>query len=148
MGKATGCSGATTEEINPSLVGAQPVASRIYNALTTSVAAVGTVFPHAIGAPFCADGALTGENCKGVVDGSNVCANINDNGTIVTVCNLTSGHSSDGSRLVQHGDSGGPVYLKVTGGVGRSGSSAPATSIPASRGTTYCSPTSKSCAGR
>ena len=73
------------------------------------------------GAPFCADGALTGENCKGVVDGSNVCANINDNGTIVTVCNLTSGHSSDGSRLVQHGDSGGPVYVKVTGGVGRSG---------------------------
>jgi hypothetical protein len=54
------------------LVGSQPVASRIHNTLTTSVAAVGTVFPHAIGAPFCADGALTGENCKGVVDGSNV----------------------------------------------------------------------------
>jgi hypothetical protein len=109
------------EELNPSLAGSQSVASRIYNTLTTSVAAVGTVFPHAIGAPFCADGALTGEKCKGVVDASNVCANINDNGTIVTVCNLTSGHSSDGSRLVQHGDSGGPVYVKVTGGVGRSG---------------------------
>ncbi|HEV7647648.1 MAG TPA: hypothetical protein VGP26_05760 [Actinophytocola sp.] len=64
---------------------------------------------------------MTGENCKRVVDGSNVCANINDNGTIVTVCNLTSGHSGDGSRLVQHDDSGGPVYVKVTGGVGRSG---------------------------
>ena len=58
------------EEINPSLVGSQPVASRIYNTLTTSVAAVGTVFPHAIGAPFCADGAFTGENCKSAVDSS------------------------------------------------------------------------------
>ena len=55
------------------------------------------------------------------MEASNVCANINDNGTIVTVCNLTSGHSSDGSRLVQHGDSGGPVYVKVTRDVGRSG---------------------------
>jgi hypothetical protein len=39
----------------------------------------------------------------------------------VTVCNLTSGHSSDGSRLVQHGDSGGRMYVRVTGGVGPSG---------------------------
>ena len=37
------------EEINPSLAGSQPVASRIYNTLTTSVAAVGTVFPHTSG---------------------------------------------------------------------------------------------------
>lgn len=109
------------EQINPALVGQQGVATPIYNTLTTSVQVNGNAYRYSIGAPFCTDGSFTGEKCKGVVDSANICANENDNGTTVRVCNLISGHSTDGSRLVQHGDSGGPVYAKVTGGVARSG---------------------------
>lgn len=96
-------------------------------------------------APFCDDGVLTGENCTGVVDASSVRANINDNGTIETVCNVTSGHSSDGRRLVQHGDSSGPAYVKDTGAVGNSGIIGAGNVDSGQPGTTCCSPTSKLC---
>ena len=109
------------EQINPAPLGRPGVASPIYNALTGSVQVMGNAYRYSIGAPFCTDGSFTGENCKGVVDSANICANVLDNGTTIRVCNLISGHSTDGSRLVQHGDSGGPVYARVTGGVARSG---------------------------
>lgn len=73
------------------------------------------------GQKFCADGSFTGENCNGVVDGVDVCAHVGLGSTTINVCDLISGHSSNGSRLVQHGDSGGPVYVTVPGGVARSG---------------------------
>jgi hypothetical protein len=55
---------------------------------------------------FCSDGALTQENCNGYIDycGATV---LYDDGTHAT--NLCVTHSTDGSRLVQEGDSGGPI---------------------------------------
>ncbi|MER7001633.1 hypothetical protein ABT297_01070 [Dactylosporangium sp. NPDC000555] len=39
--------------------------------------------------------------------------NLNDNGTTVRVCNQPIAESINGSRLVQHGDSGGPVWTSL-----------------------------------
>ena len=55
----------------------------------------------------CADGSFTGQSC-GAVQSTNGCYNISDNGTIVKVCDLA--YVTASQRLVQSGDSGGPVY--------------------------------------
>ena len=74
----------------------------------TTLNDVGSVVPVAVGDRSCSDGSFTGQNCSGVVSAAEVCENINDDGTIVKVCNLDIAKS--GTRLVQSGDSGGPVY--------------------------------------
>jgi hypothetical protein len=70
----------------------------------------GTLQVHSYGSsvpnlPVCFDGAVTGENCTGVVDAIHVC----DQNPGGTSCYLTQAHSSNGSYLAQPGDSGGPV---------------------------------------
>jgi hypothetical protein len=109
------------EELNPAPVGAQAPAGNIYWNLQTSYVAKGNSYRTQKGQRFCTNGSFTGENCNGIVDAVGVCVKVDDDGTLVTVCNLISGHSENGSRLSQHGDSGGPVYVHVTGGVQRSG---------------------------
>lgn len=61
------------------------------------------------GGTFCSDGSFTGYSCGAVVTstGYNVCANISDNGTTVNVCHLDIANANH--RIVQPGDSGGPV---------------------------------------
>jgi hypothetical protein len=86
-----------------------PLASFMYTSLQ-GIKPIGAQVVPLVGARVCADGSFTGENCTGVVDSINVCANIIDGTTTFRVCGLDVAHSSNGSRLVQHGDSGGAVY--------------------------------------
>jgi alpha-lytic protease prodomain-containing protein len=62
-------------------------------------------------AAFCSDGSFTGENCSGkVIPGqgsANVCVMANEG---FNMCHLDCGQSTNGTRLSQPGDSGGPVY--------------------------------------
>lgn len=109
-------------ELNPAPALAQPPAGNIYWNLQTSYVGKGNSYMTKTGLHFCADGSFTGENCNGVVDAVDICVNLaNADKTTTHTCDLISGHSSNGSRLVQHGDSGGPVYVTVPGGVARSG---------------------------
>ncbi|MDZ5444384.1 hypothetical protein U2F26_16815 [Micromonospora sp. 4G57] len=65
----------------------------------------------AVGQSVCSDGSFTGENCGVRVSAINACLDLNDNGTIVHVCNQAMADATGPNYLiVQHGDSGGPVY--------------------------------------
>jgi hypothetical protein len=74
----------------------------------TTLNNVGSVAPVSVGAQACSDGSFTGQNCSGKVTAVDVCESINDDGTLVNICNLDIATAS--TRLVQSGDSGGPVY--------------------------------------
>lgn len=73
------------------------------------------------GEPVCADGSFTGESCNGTVFSTDGCESIayDDAGHSYNVCHLDYA-ASLGSRLVQHGDSGGPV-MAFDGGNDQSG---------------------------
>ncbi|MHA6758064.1 trypsin-like serine protease [Streptacidiphilus sp. PAMC 29251] len=58
------------------------------------------------GGAFCSDGSVTGENCSGIIDSCDVKADYGSAGVAYHMC---SAHSSSNSRLMDHGDSGGPV---------------------------------------
>lgn len=60
------------------------------------------------GAWLCTSGARSGEDCSGQRRETGLCVRFGDG---VTTCHLTRVVSSDGRRLVEPGDSGGPVYL-------------------------------------
>lgn len=62
----------------------------------------------AVGNTICSDGSVTKENCSATISAINACLNLNDSGTVVRVCNQALADSTSG-RIVQHGDSGGPV---------------------------------------
>jgi hypothetical protein len=55
----------------------------------------------------CTDGSVNLQNCNANVDGSNLCVQYQDG---KTVCGLDTAASTNGSWIVQKGDSGGPVY--------------------------------------
>ena len=59
------------------------------------------------GNAICTDGYVTGQNCTGVIQQTDVCVWYSD-GTFL--CGLDYANSSNGSNMTQHGDSGGPVY--------------------------------------
>jgi len=69
----------------------------------------------AVGSKVCTDGSFTGYACGATVQATNVCANVSDNGAIVTVCGLDV--ASAPRKVVQSGDSGGPVVVQASGGV-------------------------------
>lgn len=55
----------------------------------------------------CSDGSVNKENCHAQIQFTNQCVTFND-GT--TLCHMDLAYSTNGSWIVQHGDSGGPVY--------------------------------------
>lgn len=62
----------------------------------------------------CADGSYTGLSC-GKVTATTGCALVDN----MSVCGLEAVQSTDGHRIVQHGDSGGPVRSRTgSGGYG------------------------------
>jgi hypothetical protein len=69
----------------------------------TKPSGIGTA---AIGSTLCFDGAITGENCHGVVNNLNFCATVDGN----VDCSLYQAVSNNGSILGRYGDSGGPVF--------------------------------------
>ncbi|HEY5224888.1 MAG TPA: hypothetical protein VIJ18_17800 [Microbacteriaceae bacterium] len=74
-----------------------------------AVAGIGRVTP---GSSICTDGSFTGHTCGATVASVNTCANINDNGTNFVVCGLDIANAN--VRVVQAGDSGGPVLTGET----------------------------------
>jgi hypothetical protein len=68
----------------------------------------------ALNEPVCGDGSFTGESCGGTVTSTEGCTQVSDDsGNIINVCNLD--FASASTRLVQHGDSGGPVLAADNG---------------------------------
>ena len=67
------------------------------------------------GAAVCTSGAATGDTCAAVRRQSDICVRFGDG---ITTCHLTRAVSTDGSPLVEPGDSGGPVYTGRTYAVG------------------------------
>jgi len=59
-----------------------------------------------VGMAVCIDGSYTGQNCSGVVLGTEQCEFTGQ----YTVCHLTEASSNNNTRMCQPGDSGGPVY--------------------------------------
>ena len=55
----------------------------------------------------CTDGYVTGQNCSGIIQNTNICVFYTD-GTFL--CGLDSATSNNNTIISQHGDSGGPVY--------------------------------------
>ena len=64
----------------------------------------------AVGQEVCSDGSVNGENCAAKINAVNSCVNLNDDGTIVKVCNQAQAQATGTSGIVQPGDSGGPMY--------------------------------------
>ncbi|WP_143167959.1 chymotrypsin family serine protease [Jatrophihabitans endophyticus] len=60
------------------------------------------------GAHICSDGSYTNYTCGGTVTAVKACANIDEDGTLHNVCGLDTATATH--RLVQSGDSGGPVW--------------------------------------
>jgi hypothetical protein len=71
--------------------------------------------------PICTNGSFTGESCNGTVSATGGCVELHDplHGTTTDVCNQDFA-TSPGPRLVQSGDSGGPV-LGYDGGSDQTG---------------------------
>lgn len=80
--------------------------------LGAPITAAGSSMPD--GLQVCTDGAVTGENCAGVVRGQEGCIAYSD-GHIT--CGVVTVHSSNGSALSRGGDSGGPVYTGNSSGL-------------------------------
>ena len=59
------------------------------------------------GSIFCTDGSFTGYSCGATVTKENVCANVSEGATVYNVCHLDIADANH--RIVQSGDSGGPV---------------------------------------
>jgi hypothetical protein len=76
---------------------------------STSGVAEYDLVSSALNEPVCTDGSFTGESCNGTVDATEGCIELSDDsGNQINVCNQDFA-TSPGPRLVQHGDSGGPV---------------------------------------
>lgn len=85
----------------------------------------------ATGTSVCTDGSTTGYICGATITSNDVCSNVNDNGTIVTVCGLNIAQNNN-AVIVQPGDSGGPVLTYVSLTTSTSGSTYIAGTISAS----------------
>ena len=71
------------------------------------------------GTPVCTGGSFTGYACGGKVSLINACVNISEGSGVIKVCGLNVADSA--TPIVQHGDSGGPVVVPVSGGVQMAG---------------------------
>lgn len=77
---------------------------------TTTHSVQGSWRPNVGTGSICMDGSVTGKNCTGVVEVANggICHKWSD--TLITTCHLAQLNSQNATRLMNHGDSGGPVY--------------------------------------
>jgi hypothetical protein len=65
----------------------------------------------AIGGKYCTGGIVTLQNCSAVVSAIDICAYVGTtNQPLTYVCYLDQASSSNSTKIVQPGDSGGPVY--------------------------------------
>jgi hypothetical protein len=89
-------------------------AARIWSRAATSTQSTATNSwaMSTVGSTVCADGSFTGEVCRGIVQIVNGCTNVDN----FTVCGVSTAQAPAGVRLVQHGDSGGPVFRRDVNG--------------------------------
>ncbi len=85
-------------------------APRVYTSSSGNSPQSSTPRLPSVGEGLCTDGSFTGQNCYAKVHATNACLNLADNGTVYYVCNQLLLQSTNGSVIVQPGDSGGPVY--------------------------------------
>lgn len=85
----------------------------IYTSTSGARAVTGTT-PVAPTSSICADGSFTGDSCGGIVQHVNECVHENDQGVTYNICGLDEATSSH--RLIQPGDSGGPVLSNIPDG--------------------------------
>jgi hypothetical protein len=88
----------------------------VYTALQNWLPVGGPDAPY-VGDTVCTDGSFTGQNCTAVVSQRTICTNVKNpiTGTFVYICDLDVATSSNSTTLVQPGDSGGPVYVNLSG---------------------------------
>jgi hypothetical protein len=93
-------------------------AAYVYTQLQKASPVSGSGIP-VIGDTTCADGSFTGENCTAKISATNTCQSVYDDITNATVyiCGLDVATSTNGTRVCQPGDSGGPVYRYTGQGV-------------------------------
>lgn len=64
-----------------------------------------------VGQELCSDGSFTDEACSVRISAINACLDLSDeDGNLTHVCNQALGDAIGSGIIVQHGDSGGPVY--------------------------------------
>lgn len=103
------------ESINT--VGVSTLAPEVYTGGPSSSTGIAqeSLLSAGLNEPICTDGSFTGESCNGTIDMTEGCVDqLDDSGTTFLVCNQDFAVSS-GARLVQHGDSGGPVFAADNG---------------------------------
>lgn len=88
----------------------------VYTSLQGSLPVGGPDVPY-VGETVCTDGSFNGQNCSGVISQIATCQNVYDGltGTTVYICDLDVATSNNNSTIVQPGDSGGPVYVNLSG---------------------------------
>lgn len=98
--------------LDVALIGTSAAATvYIGNRTSTATARVGGITEVFDGDNVCHSGAVTAENCTGVVSGTGLCITFEDG---VETCGLDRFVSPDNRRLSAKGDSGGPVYVYTT----------------------------------
>lgn len=109
------------ESVNPA--GISSLGQTMYLGPVDPTGSVGEydLVSSALNEPICANGSFTGESCNGTVNATEGCVELTDPtaGTTTNVCNQDFA-SSPGPRLVQEGDSGGPV-IGYDGGTDQTG---------------------------
>lgn len=138
------------ESINPA--GISALGQAVYLGGVNSTTGVGEydLVSTALNEPICTDGSYTGESCNGTIDSTEGCVTELDpeTNTDINVCDQDSA-GSPGPRLVQSGDSGGPVVTDdggsdqtgIFGGVisgGNIGNGGPGTEVWFTDGGSIC----------
>jgi hypothetical protein len=108
--------------IDISLITNQKYGIYVYTALQKVQPVVGDAQTYRGEMHICADGSFTGENCNGSTSAVNVEKTFElPNGDMILVKHLDEVVSVNSTRLVQPGDSGGPVYIYSGGGISARG---------------------------
>ncbi|HEX9089714.1 MAG TPA: hypothetical protein VF867_19640 [Arthrobacter sp.] len=113
MGNAAAVSW-SNNQIDGTLLSGGSYTPAITTSATTTAPVIGAA-TVAVGSHVCTDGSFTGYTCGATVTATDVCANVSENGSIVTVCGLDIADAP--TKVVQSGDSGGPVVIQSGTGV-------------------------------
>lgn len=105
--------------IDAGLISGASYGTYVYNGLQSAFAVRGDSTP-VTSEIYCSDGSFTGQNCTARVVAVNACMNVaDDSGGTTYICGLAIATSTNSSRLVQSGDSGGPVYNSAASGIAK-----------------------------
>lgn len=83
------------------------IGNRMYTGSVTTPGdiPIGGAASSTVGSTVCTNGSVTGEVCRGIVTIVDGCASVDD----IIMCGMDTAQAPSGVRIVEHGDSGGPV---------------------------------------